>query len=319
MKIIDQSKIQNLKSKIAYDVVIIGGGIAGLSAALWCDELGLSALVLEESAELGGQLLRVYNEIKNYPGREAKNGRELFGAFLEQIEKRRFELAFEARIDDVDFDKKEILLEGGTRLSARALVIATGVRRRKLNVAGEAEFKTRGIIESGKKDAALVAGKNVLIVGGGDAALENALILSETAARVTLAHRRKEFRARPEFTEKVKSHPKITILTETAVTAIKGGKRLESVELRNTSSGETQTLAVDALLLRIGVEPNTESFRERLKIDERGYIEVDRNGETSVRGVFAAGDVANPLAPTVSSAAGMGATAAKAISSWLNP
>ena len=318
MKIINQSEIQNPKSEIPYDVVIVGGGIAGLSTALWCDELGLSALVLEERNELGGQLLWVYNEIKNYPGREAKNGRELFNAFIEQIEKRRFELALEARVNEIDFEKKEILFAEETRVSARAIVIATGVRRRKLNVAGESEFTNRGIIESGKKEAAAVAGKRVLIVGGGDAALENALILSETAARVTLAHRRKEFSARAEFTEKVKNHPKITILTETVVTQIAGGARLESVELKNTAHGKTQRLPVDALLLRIGVEPNTEAFRGRLKLDRQGYLEIDRNGETSVAGVFAAGDVANPLAPTVSSAAGMGATAAKAIFSWLN-
>ena len=318
MEIIDQSKIQNLKSEIVYDVVIVGGGVAGLSAALWCDELGLSALVLEETAEPGGQLLWVHNEIKNYPGREAKNGRELRDDFWEQLATRAFEMLLEAPIAEIDLEKKTILLAGGTRLRSRALVLATGVRRRKLDVAGEAEFAGRGIIESGKKDAARAAGKNVLIVGGGDAAFENALILSETAARVTLAHRRREFSARAEFTEKVKAHPKITILTETVVSRVTGGARVESVELIDLPTRETQILAVDAMLVRIGVEPNTRQFRGRLKMDEHGYLEVDRNGETSIKGVFAAGDVANPLAPTVSSAAGMGATAAKAIYSLLN-
>ncbi len=319
MEIISRSEIRNPKSEIAYDVVIVGGGVAGLTAALWCDELGLSALVLEEKKELGGQLLWVYNEIKNYPGREAKNGRELRDAFLEQIEKRRFKLLLEAQIAEIDLEKKEILLAGGTRFFARAIVIATGVRRRRLNVAGEAEFTNRGIIESGKKDAAAVKGKNILIVGGGDAAFENALILSETAARVTLAHRRREFSARLEFTEKVKNHPKITVLTETAVTRIAGGERVERVELENSANGETQILAIDAILLRIGVAPNTEKFRGKVELDENGYLEVNRNGETNVKGVFAAGDVANPLSPTLSSAAGMGATAAKAIFSLLNP
>ena len=319
MKILNESEIRIHKSEIAHDVVIIGGGVAGLTAALWCDELGLSALVLEEKTELGGQLLWVYNEMKNYPGREAKNGRELRDAFLEQIGKRRFELLLEAQITEIDLEKKTILLANGTRFFARAVVIATGVRRRKLNVAGETEFAGRGIIESGKKDAAAVAGKNVLIVGGGDAAFENALILSETAAHVTLAHRRKVFSARAEFTEKVKHHPKITILTETAVSLIAGGERLERVELQNPANGETKILEIDALLLRIGVLPNTERFRGHLELDQHGYIEVDRNGATSVSGVFAAGDVANPLSPTVSSAAGTGATAAKAIFSLLNP
>src|SRR5215213_9558186 len=122
-----------------FDVVIIGGGVAGLSTALWCDELGLSALLLENQAELGGQLLRVHNEIKNYLGREAKNGRALRDAFIEQIEKRRFELRLRAQIAEIDLEKKEIFLTDGTRISAVAIVIATGVRRRKLNVKGEEE------------------------------------------------------------------------------------------------------------------------------------------------------------------------------------
>jgi len=319
MQIIDKSKLQNLKSEIHYDVVIIGGGVAGLSTALWCDELGLSALLLEVKAELGGQLLRVHNEIKNYPGREAKNGRELRDAFLEQIAKRRFELHLQARIGEIDCARKTILLAGGTRLSARALVIATGIRRRRLNVAGEDKFAGRGIIESGKKNAAAVARKEVLIVGGGDAAFENALILAETADKVTLAHRRKDFRAREEFVEQVKNHPKITILTEAFVHEISGGGQIESVTLKKTTTGETQILRADAVLIRIGVEPNTEVFRGSLKLDENGYIEINRNCETSVEGVYAVGDVANPVAPTISSAAGMGATAAKAIFSWLNP
>ncbi len=301
-----------------FDVIIIGGGVGGLSTALWCDELGLSALLLESQAELGGQLLWTHNEIKNYLGREAKNGRELRDTFLEQIEKRNFELSLQAQIAEIDLEKKEILLVGGTRISARAMVIATGIRRRKLNVAGEDEFRMRGIIESGKKNADSVAGKNVLVIGGGDAAFENALILAETAEKVTLAHRRKVFSARREFIEQVENHPKITILTETSVQKISGNERIESVELKKISADETLILPVDALLVRIGVEPNTENFRGKLELDERGYIEINRNCETNIKGIFAVGDAANPLAPTVSSAVGMGATAAKAIFSLLN-
>lgn len=301
-----------------FDVVIIGGGVGGLSTALWCDELGLSALLLEEKNELGGQLLWTHNEIKNYLGREAKNGRELRDTFLRQIEKRNFELVLQAQIAEIDPEKKEVLLAGGTRIFARAIVIATGIRRRKLDVAGEDEFRTRGIIESGKKNADSVAGKNVLVVGGGDAAFENALILAETARKVTLVHRRKVFSARAEFIEQVKNHPKITILTETVVQKISGNERIENIELKSSATGQSMVLTVDALLIRIGVEPNTERFRGKLDLDENGYIEINRNCETSLKGVFAVGDAANPLAPTVSSAVGMGATAAKVIFSWLN-
>jgi thioredoxin reductase (NADPH) len=301
-----------------FDVIIIGGGVAGLSTALWCDELGLSALLLEKNAELGGQLLWTHNEIKNYLGKEAKNGRELRDVFLEQIEKRKFTLHLQTEITDVDLEKREITLADETKIFARAVVIATGIRRRKLNVEGEDKFKKRGIIESGKQNAESVTGKNVLIVGGGDAAFENALILAENASHVTLIHRRKDFRARSEFIEQVEQHPKIKIFTETTVQKITGNEQIESVAINNLISNETQMLPIDVLLIRIGVEPNTEQFQGTLELDKNGYIEVNRNCETNLEKVFAVGDVANPISLTVSTAVGTGATAAKAIFSLLN-
>lgn len=296
-----------------FDVIIIGGGAAGLSAALWCDELGLAALLLESGEEFGGQLLWTYNEIKNHLGIEAKNGRELRDIFVRQTENRKFTYRLNAKISEVDLEKKEILLKNGESFSAKALIIATGIRRRKLNVEGEESFRNKGIIESGKRDAAFVKDKNALIIGGGDAAFENALILSETASRVTLAYRGKDFRARAEFVEQAKNHPKIKILTETIVREINGKESVEAVKLENLKTGETYDFPVEAILLRIGVEPNTEFLRGKLDLDEQGYIKINQNCETIVKGIFAIGDVANPLAPTVSSAVGMGATAVKAI------
>ncbi|MEP6900980.1 MAG: FAD-dependent oxidoreductase [Actinomycetota bacterium] len=301
-----------------FDVIIIGGGVAGISTALWCAELGLSALLLEKDAELGGQLLWTYNEIKNYLGREARTGRELRDIFLKQIENRNFELHLQAQIAKIDLEKKEIVLAGNIKCSAQTIVIATGVKRRKLNIKGEDKFKERGIIESGKQNADSVKGKKVLIVGGGDAAFENALILAERAEKVTLVHRRKDFRARAEFVEQVKNHPKIEVLAETAVQSIAGNKRIESLELKDLITNERRSLAVDALLIRIGVEPNTAHLGEKIELDKNGYIEVNRNCETNIEGVFAVGDAANPLSLTISTAVGTGATAAKAIFSLLN-
>jgi thioredoxin reductase (NADPH) len=299
-----------------FDVIIIGGGAAGLSAALWCDELSLSAMLLEADEEFGGQLLWTYNEIKNHLGAEAENGREMRDIFLKQTENRKFEFRLNAKVAEIDLEKKRVLLDDGESFSAKALIIATGVRRRKLNVEGEETFKNKGIIESGKRDAHFVKGKRALIVGGGDAAFENALILSETASTVALAYRGKDFRARREFVEQAEKHPKIKILTETIVRKITGKERVEAVELENLKTGETYNFLVEAILLRIGVEPNTQFLAGKLDLDENGYIKIDQNCETSVKGIFAAGDVANPLAPTVSSAVGMGATAAKAITNY---
>lgn len=299
--------------KINYDVIVIGGGAAGLSAALWCDELGLKTLLLESGAEFGGQLLWVYNPIKNHLGIECENGRELRDVFVRQIENRGFAVRFDTEVLEIDAENKTILTADNEKLSAENLIIATGVRRRRLNVEGEEQFKDKGIIESGKRDANLARGKNALVVGGGDAAFENALILSETAASVTLVHRKANFRARSEFIEQVKNNPKIKILTETAVRKFIGGERVEAIELEDLQSKEIFVENVETVLIRIGVEPNTNLVRGKLNLDEQGYIEINRNCQTSAQGIYAVGDAANPLSPTVSTAVGTGATAAKSI------
>jgi len=301
-----------------FDVIIIGGGAAGLSAALWCDELGLNTLLLESNAELGGQLLWIYNKIKNHLGSEAENGRELRDIFVRQIETRNFTLRLETKVREVDLEKKSVVLEKGETLFARAIIIAAGIKRRKLNVAGEEKFQNKGIIQSGKRDQNLVKGKTAAIIGGGDAAFENALILAETATKVLLVHRGKDFRARKEFVGKVLENPKVEILTETVLTKFIGNEEIEAVELKNLKTGDTKILPAEAALIRIGVAPDTEIFRGKIDLDERGYIKIDSRCETNVKDIFAVGDIANPVAPTVSSAVGMGATAAKAIFAALN-
>lgn len=295
------------------DVIVLGAGAAGLSAALWCDELGLETLVLEREPEIGGQLLRIYNPIENHLGASAaQNGRELRDRVAEQTERRDFQLRLNVNIDSVDLSAKTVFLAGGKSLSARALVLATGVRRRTLNVAGETEFRGRGILESGKRDAFLTEGKTVCVVGGGDAAAENALILAERAAKVYLIHRSAEFRARTEFLDKIRENPKIEAFIETRVNKILGGEAIEKIELQNRA-GETFQIAVESIVIRIGVEPSTELFRGQIKFDSGNYIKINSRCETNLENVFAVGDVANPIAPTVSSAVGMGATAAKVL------
>ncbi len=296
-----------------FDVIIIGGGVAGLSAAIWCDELGLRAIILETENELGGQLRWTYNPIKNYLGLETENGRELQKVFLKQLQARKSTVKTDSKVIEIDTADKQVGLENGESFSARALIIATGIRRRKLNLEGEDHFQGRGILESGAREAEQIKGKSVCIVGGGDAALENALILAEFAKQVTLIHRRPDFRARPEFIGEVKNNPKITILSETIVKKLLGQVHLEALELQNLKTNETFIKPLDALLLRLGVEPNTELLRPSLQLDKDGYCQVNAHGETILEGVFAIGDVANPLAPTISGASGMGATAAKVI------
>jgi len=300
-----------------YDVLIIGAGPAGLSAARWCDELGLDTLVLEQAEEVGGQLLSVHNPIENYLGVHAKDGRELRDRFAAQTEGSDFDLWTQVEIDGVDLKAKRVTLRSGEELQSIAIIIATGLRRRKLGIPGEEEFVGRGIIESGKGDRDQFAGKDVCVIGGGDAAAENALLLAEICPTVTLVNRGKKMRARREFTEQLQTHHCITVFPESHVLRIIGKDRVEAVEIERAQAIKPFQMAVQGVLVRIGWEPNTVFISGQLELDEGGYVIVGSQQETSVANVFAIGDVANPLAPTIAGAVGAGATAAKVIASRL--
>jgi thioredoxin reductase (NADPH) len=301
-----------------HDVIIIGAGPAGISAALWCDELGLDALVLDRADEIGGQLHMVHNPIENHLGVKVKNGAEFIERFATDVSDADFDLWTGVAINDVDLNAKRISLESGEKLQAIAIIIATGVRRRSLGIPGEKEFVGKGIIESGKRDHGSLKGKDVCVVGGGDAAAENALLLSDVCATVTLVHRGKRLRARREMLEQLQTNHCITVFTESVVTRILGNEEVEAVEVLRKDGLKPFQIAVKGVLIRIGVEPNSELFADQLQLDEQRYIVTDSRHETNVSMVFSVGDVSNPLAPTISSAVGGGATAAKVIAARLN-
>ena len=300
-----------------HDVIIIGAGAAGLSAARWCDELGLDTLVLEQAEEVGGQLLSVHNPIENYLGMRARNGRELRDLFSEQTKDCDFDLWTNVEIESADLKSKRVVLKSGEALQSIAIIIATGLRRRPLGIPGEAEFKSRGIIESATRDREQLAGKDVCVIGGGDAAAENALLLAEVCPTVTLVHRGRKMRARREFTEQLHTNHCITVFPESNVRQIIGNDRVEAVEIERGGAIKPFQMAVQGVLIRIGWEPNTDFIRGQLELDEKDYAIVSSQQETSVANVFAIGDVANPLAPTIAGAVGAGATAAKVISERL--
>ena len=299
-----------------HDVLIIGAGPAGLSAARWCDELGLDTLVLEQNEEVGGQLLSVHNPIENYLGVRAANGLELRDRFVEQTKDCDFDLWTNVEIASVDLKAKRVRPRSGEGLQSIAIIIATGLRRRKLGIPGEDEFIGRGMIES-SGDREAFAGKDVCVIGGGDAAAENALLLAEVCPTVTLVHRGRKLRARREFTEQLHTNHCITVFSESVVRRIIGSDRVEAVEIERAGAIKPFQMAVQGVIVRIGFEPNTELFRDQLEMDDRAYVAISSQQETSVENVFAVGDVANPLAPTISGAVGAGATAARVIASRL--
>jgi len=301
-----------------HDVLIIGAGPAGLSAALWCDELGLDTIVLEQNEQVGGQLISIYGPIEDYPGVRANNGREFLERFSERVSEADFDLWTNVEIESVDLKAKRVALRSGEELQSISIIIATGVRRRQLGIPGEREFLGHGIIESANKDRNEFAGKDVCVVGGGDAAAENALLLADVCPTVTLVHRRKTLRARPTFVQKLQGQHCITVFPESVVTRILGSDKVEAVEILRKDALKPFQMAVQGVMIRIGVEPNTDLFREQLQLDDEGYAIVTSKHETNVANVFAIGDVSNPLAPTISGATGAGATAAKVIATRLN-
>ena len=300
------------------DVIIIGGGPAGLSALFWCMELGIEAILLEKNAEFGGQLLRTFNPINNYLGIEGVKGNELRDRFLSAVTVRGGNVVSRSEVTQCDLVQKTVVLSNGTSYSSRAIIIATGVRRRRLDIPGEDSFRGRGVLESGVKAKDHVTGKTVIIVGGGDAAIENALLLSEKAKKVIVLHRRASFTARQEFMEKAEVTDNIEIRRNAELTAIVGDDKVEGVEIFERLSHHVSRLAVEAVLIRIGTQPNSELFRGQVVLDNAGFITTANDTSTDINGVFAAGDIADPVAPTINAAIGQGAIAARAVARYVS-
>ena len=300
-----------MNSAESFQVVIVGGGPAGMSAGLWCAELGIEAIVIESGAELGGQLLSIHNPISNYLGIQTKNGRELHDRFVQHFEMRDVAMRLRSNVEQFDPVRRSLRMRSGDEFHFKYLVIATGVRRRSLGVQGENGFLGKGMLESGAKDKLVTTGKRVAVVGGGDAALENSLILSDHALKVVVVHRGDHFSARPEFVEEARSRQNVELRMNSQIVAIRGNEKIDSVIVRGPSG--QQQIEMDYLLIRIGVTPNSELFSEQVECDELGYILVDSNCRSSNPHIYAVGDVANPVSPTISTAVGMGSTAAKSI------
>lgn len=297
-----------------FEVVIVGGGPAGMAAALWCDELGLSSCMIEKSDSLGGQLGWIHNPIRNYLGASFENGEECLARFNGSLADRRFDLYSNVKVNAINAESRELVTSEGA-FFYNALIVATGVRRRELGVSGELEFRGSGILSSGARDRREAQDRQVAVIGGGDAALENSLILSEFADKVHLIHRRDRFSARKEFVEAAGANRKIEVLFDTEIDRFGGDGKLEFVEVR-TKDGMSRRLPISKAVIRIGVVPNSEILAGIADLDDQAYVKVDHLGRTSFDGIYAIGDVAGPVSPTIASAAGSAATAVKAIAKF---
>jgi thioredoxin reductase (NADPH) len=293
------------------DVLVVGAGPAGISAALWAHTLELSYAVLERGETPGGQLLRVYNKVVDYAGLPAADGAALAERFRDHLASVGARIETGAGVAVVDVAARSIETAAGDRHTARHLVLATGVRRRTLGVPGEAEFVGRGVSPSASRYAHLFRGQRVLVVGGGDAAFEEALILARVCERVTLAHHSDRFRARADFRERVMADPRVEVLTGVTLEAIEGNERVERARLAGPGGPVARDVA--GVFVCAGVVPNTDLVEGQLDLDDRGYVRTDARLRTSVDGVYAAGDVCSGSSLTIAAAVGQGAAAIKEI------
>jgi len=301
-----------------YDIIIVGGGPAGLTAGLYASRARLKTLLIEKIA-LGGQVTKS-EQIENYPGfEEGISGFQL----IQNLEKQAkgFGLTVETGDvqDIVSLDKNKKTLKVQDReFHCKALIIATGSESNPLGVEGEDKLLGRGVSYCATCDGAFFRDREVAVVGGGDAAVEEALFLTRLVKKVHIIHRRDELRAIKILQERALAHEKIAFIWNTVVEKIEGESSVESLRLKNIKDNKLLSLNVEGVFIYVGLSPNTTWLKNKLPLTEQGFIDTDHAMETSLPGVFAAGDVRHKLLRQIATAVGDGSTAAFAAEKYLD-
>ncbi|MCI8705791.1 MAG: thioredoxin-disulfide reductase [Lachnospiraceae bacterium] len=290
-----------------YDIIILGSGPAGLSAAIYAQRARLSTLLIEEKPLSGGQILDTY-EVDNYPGLPGITGFEMGQKFRAHADRLGAEVV-NAQVLSVrlDGEKKIVTTQKGV-YEAKTLIIATGAKHRRLGIPGEDKLVGMGVSYCATCDGAFFKGKTVAVVGGGDVALEDALFLARGSEKVYLVHRRDQFRGAKILQEKVKEASNIEPVLDSVVTEIKGEGQVSSI-LLSSKNGESRELEVQGVFIAVGIEPNSSAVKDLVAQDAGGYIVAGEDTKTSVEGVFAAGDVRTKQLRQVLTAAADGANA----------
>ncbi len=292
-----------------HKMIIIGSGPAGLAAALYASRANLEPVVFTGML-LGGQVANTHI-VENYPGfPDGISGPDLVEAFKKQAERFGTRIEFD-NVTALDLSERpfKVTTYGGDHY-AETLIITTGANPRKLEIPGEEEFTGRGVSYCATCDGHFFTDKDVVVVGGGDSAMEEGLFLTRYANSVTVVHRRDELRAGKLMQERAFNNPKVEFIWDTVLTEIEGNGVVQSVRLQNKKTGEESRFSTDGAFIFIGHIPNTELYEGQLEMDELGYLVVDKYMQTNVPGVYAAGEVADSHFRQVITSAGMGAAAA---------
>lgn len=298
-----------------YDIVIIGGGPAGLAAGLYAARGNMKTVILEKLIP-GGQLNNT-QDVENYPGMDHMTGPQISQAMEEQTKRFGCEIINNCNITNVELNGKIKTIESdkGT-FSAKVVIIATGSEYRKLSVPGEKEYSGKGVSYCAVCDGAFFKEKELVVVGGGDSAVEEGTFLTKFANKVTIVHRRDKFRAEKIIQDRAFRNPKISVIWNSAVPEIKGnGNGVTSVKLKNLLTNEEKDFSCDGVFIYIGLDPNTQLFKGKVAMDEGGKIKTNEKMGTNVPGVYAAGDVREtPLKQAVTAASDGSLAATMAIS-----
>jgi thioredoxin reductase (NADPH) len=303
--------------KNAKEIIILGSGPAGLAAAIYAARAERKPLVLA-GTDLGGQAA-LTSTIENYPGfPDGIGGADLGTLFQKQAE--RFGAVVEyASAQEVNFGQQPFRVKADTGdYTTRAIILAVGASPRKLGVPGEKELIGKGVSYCGTCDGWFFKGKEIFVVGGGDSALEESIFLTRYASRVTVVHRRDSFRAGKLLQERAQTNEKIGFRMHSAVEEIIGSDAVKKVRIRNLESDQAEDIPADGVFIFVGHDPNTGWLRGAIDLDEKGYVRVDSQMRTNIPGVFAAGEVADPVFRQVATSMGMGVAAAISAERWLS-
>ena len=292
-----------------YDVIVLGSGPAGLTAAIYTGRAGLKTLVIAGTM-WGGQLMLTM-EVENFPGfKDGILGSDLMDNMWKQAERFGAEMIFDDATA-VDFSSKPFKVKMGDKVyEGKSIIIATGASAKWLGLKSETQLRGRGVSACATCDAAFFKDKKVVVVGGGNTAIEDALTLTKFASEVKVIHRRDRLRAGKILQERAFKNPKIEFIWKSTVQEILGKDRVEGVRLRKVDSNEELELACDGVFIAIGYKPNTEIFKGKIELDQAGYVIADGTIKTSVEGVFVAGDVQDHRYRQAITAAGSGCKAA---------